>query len=97
MQLLELMIPPTNRLGSSVGKHLACHGVVPGSILGLASLSSSYTAPSVSVKLARSSLSFSSGSGVNPGCVKRAQDGWVALFRHQHETRMNRQEATEKP
>ena len=28
--------PPTNRLGSSVGERLACHGVAPGSIPGLA-------------------------------------------------------------
>src|SRR5258706_10062860 len=34
--LLEWVIPPTYRLGSSVGERLACHGVVPGSIPGLA-------------------------------------------------------------
>ncbi|SRR5258706_16189463 len=34
--LLELVIPPTNRLGSSVGERPACIGKVPGSIPGLA-------------------------------------------------------------
>ena len=34
--VLELVMPPTNQLGSSVGERFACHGVVPSSIPGLA-------------------------------------------------------------
>ena len=33
-EVLELIIPPTNRLSSSVGERLACHGEVPSSIPG---------------------------------------------------------------
>src|SRR5258708_21900037 len=41
--VLELVIPPTNRLGGSVVERPACNGKVPGSIPGLAFLFSSYS------------------------------------------------------